>query len=63
MPMPEPLDVLYRIESEHFTAGLVVRRGVVSHATPIINWMVGRPLEAVTTYVAERKWKLERTAP
>lgn len=47
-------DRVYRIKASHFTAGVIVRAGLVRRAAPIVSYMRGWSIERVLDY-ARRK--------
>lgn len=51
-------DDLYQIQAPHFTAGLVLRMGLVYAAAPVLHYMLGWPLAQVVEYVKKKDWRL-----
>lgn len=56
--MAEPEDILYRVQGPYFTAGLLLRMGLVYGAAPILRYMLGWPLAQVEEYVRQRGWSI-----
>lgn len=49
----------YRIEAKNFVAGFIVRGHHVAEAAPIIHWLVGREIQAVTIIARRLGWRME----
>lgn len=52
--------VFYVISSRSFSCGIVVKNGVVTKAAPMVNWMIGETIGAVTGYVKSKNWRIDR---
>ena len=57
--MAELEDILYRVQCPYFTAGLVLRMGLVYDAAPILRYMLGWPLAQAEEYVRRRGWSID----
>lgn len=49
--------MLVRIQAPHFVAGLILQRGRVVFAAPIIGWMLNMTDDAVRSLVEQKGWK------
>ncbi len=58
IPTPSPFSRTVQIIAPHFCAGIVVARGVVIDAAPIIRWLVGRDLDWVIDQITSRNWSI-----
>lgn len=52
-------EVLIRITSTYFCAGVVLIDNMVWYATPILRYMIYWDLEKITFYVKKKNWNLE----
>jgi hypothetical protein len=52
--------MLYRVTSNYFCAGLIMRNGKVVRAAPIIKYMKGWNIVRIRQYAARRNWTVER---
>jgi hypothetical protein len=50
---------LYRIDVPYFCCGVVVDRGIVVEAAPIIGWAIGKPESALRNFVKRKGGKME----
>jgi hypothetical protein len=50
--------MMYQIQSNYFTCGIVVCDGRVTEAAPIVKWMTGRKFSEVQSYCTKKHWKL-----
>jgi hypothetical protein len=50
-----------RIEAPHFTAGVVLRDGIVVRAAPIVSYMRGWSQARVRSYCERKGWEASRT--
>lgn len=51
---------LIQIDAPHFCAGLIVKKGVVIEAAPILRWTIGKQEDSVRKYVYSKGWKAWR---
>jgi len=49
-----------QVTAPHFSAGLLLRKGRVHEAAPILHYMKGWYLSEVTSYCAKKRWTLIR---
>lgn len=50
---------LYQVDANHYVAGLVVDRGRIVKAAPILRWTVGRDINRVHTYLTKRGYRVD----
>jgi hypothetical protein len=50
---------LYRIVSDYFVCGIVVREGVVIKTAPIMHYARGWSEAQLLTYCLKREWSVE----
>lgn len=54
------MTVLARITAPHFVCGIVLERGVVIEAAPIVHYLRGWNAYRVHDYVSRKGWDIER---
>jgi hypothetical protein len=52
------IEILAQIRADKFTAGIVLRDGVVTEAAPIVKYMKGWRRDSVRSYCKERHWEV-----
>lgn len=53
--------ILLRITAPHFCAGIVLDdAGHVIRAAPILAWIRGRKIDAITAYAKRKGWLIEQ---
>lgn len=52
----QKLDRTVQIQAPHFTAGVVIHKGQVVDAAPIVKYMIGWDLQRVLDYVKQKRW-------
>ena len=57
-PSTDKLERVVQIRSDHFTAGVVIHKGKVVDAAPIVKYMIGWDLERMLDYVKQKGWTL-----
>lgn len=50
---------LVQITAPHYCAGLVVQKGWVTEAAPILHWAIGRRWERVRAYFEKKGFRIE----
>lgn len=50
---------LYQVDANHYVAGLVVDRGRIVQAAPILRWTVGRDMQRVQAYLTKRGYRVD----
>lgn len=51
---------LYRMVAPYFVAGVVIDKGVVTRAAPIIGWAVGKHPNKLWGWVGGRGYEIEK---
>jgi hypothetical protein len=54
---------LYRVTTDKFVAGCVVKEGRVVQAAPILRWAIGKPLEELRRQIEERGGTVAAVGP
>lgn len=58
MTTPGTPNALLQITAPHFCAGIVVERGVVVDAAPILRWTIGKRLWDVQRYFFRKNFEI-----
>lgn len=51
---------LIRIDAHYFVAGVVLTKGHVVRAAPIVKYMLGWPEGRVISYISRKRWRYGR---
>jgi hypothetical protein len=54
---------LYRVVTDNFVAGCVVRKGRVVQSAPILRWAIGKPLDELRRQTEKRGGTIAAVAP
>jgi hypothetical protein len=49
---------LVSVTAPHFCAGIVIDRGKVIEAAPILGWTLGKPYAWLQTYFKRKRWEV-----
>lgn len=49
--------MLVSVDAPHFNAGIVIERGVVVRAAPILGYLVGWDCERASAYLKGKGWR------
>jgi hypothetical protein len=50
-------EILMRVEAPHFVAGLIVTKGRVVRAAPILKWSLGKQWVWIASYIERKGWR------
>ncbi len=53
-----PFERTVLITAPHLGAGVVICRGQIIDAAPVVKYMIGWPLERMLDYVKEKGWEI-----
>ena len=49
---------LYAVMANHFYAGIIVNRGVIIQAAPILKWSIGQSFDNFRLYCRKKFWAI-----
>ena len=52
------MEILYRIESNYFTCGIIIENNLVIRTAPIVNYMLNWNLFKVLLYCKKKNFKI-----
>jgi len=53
-------NILYRISSYYFVAGIFTKNNIVIKTAPILKWMNGKNINFIKSYCLSKHWKIEK---